>query len=229
MKFLRSKKLVFCNHKGGVGKTTLAYNTAVKFAKHGYKTVLVDFDPQCNVSELALGNIIVEVERSWIEKDDVIYFYIASKGMSGQDWIAHFQSKGYNIPYYAQQILMSNDFKVSPADTIHHIAVLKGGTFIDSGCGCVTKKIRARAKEMKFSKPNAEIVCLIRDQFSNDDLKAMGLWWIVCMHKPIKDSNGVPSLLGVSHDHDSWLCAYLDHPEDEWGGQHDFAFSVLQS
>lgn len=56
MKFPRSKKLLFANNKGGVGKTTLAYNTGVSFAKQGYKTVLVDLDPQCNLSRLALGD-----------------------------------------------------------------------------------------------------------------------------------------------------------------------------
>jgi cellulose biosynthesis protein BcsQ len=56
MKFPRSKKLLFANNKGGVGKTTLAFNAAVSFAKAGYKTVLVDLDPQCNLSRLALGD-----------------------------------------------------------------------------------------------------------------------------------------------------------------------------
>ncbi len=55
MKFTRSKKVIFTNNKGGVGKTTLAYNCAVKFAEKGYKTVLVDLDPQCNLSRLAMG------------------------------------------------------------------------------------------------------------------------------------------------------------------------------
>jgi len=55
MKFTRTKKLVFVNNKGGVGKTTLAFNGAVALAKMGYKTVLVDLDPQCNLSRLALG------------------------------------------------------------------------------------------------------------------------------------------------------------------------------
>jgi len=56
MKFPRTKKLVFANNKGGVGKTTLAFNCAMSFAKQGYKTVLVDLDPQCNLSRLALGD-----------------------------------------------------------------------------------------------------------------------------------------------------------------------------
>jgi chromosome partitioning protein len=55
MKFPRSKKIIFANNKGGVGKTTLAFNCAVAFAEKGYKTVLVDLDPQCNLSRLFLG------------------------------------------------------------------------------------------------------------------------------------------------------------------------------
>ena len=60
MKFPRTKKLVFANNKGGVGKTTLAFNCAMSFAKQGYKTVLVDLDPQCNLSRLALGDDLYE-------------------------------------------------------------------------------------------------------------------------------------------------------------------------
>jgi len=55
MKFPRSKKVIFSNNKGGVGKTTLAFNCAVALAEKGYKTVLVDLDPQCNLSRLAMG------------------------------------------------------------------------------------------------------------------------------------------------------------------------------
>lgn len=55
MKFIRTKKLVFLNNKWWVGKTTIAYNTAIKFAQKWYKTVLIDLDPQCNLSRLALS------------------------------------------------------------------------------------------------------------------------------------------------------------------------------
>jgi len=70
MKFPRTKKILFTNNKGGVGKTTLAYNCAVSFAKLGFKTVLVDLDPQCNLTRLALGdNYYEQTLFSSTEKD----------------------------------------------------------------------------------------------------------------------------------------------------------------
>ncbi len=60
MKFARPKKLVFCNNKGGVGKTTLAFHCAVDFSKKGYKTALVDLDPQCNLTLQTLGHTFYE-------------------------------------------------------------------------------------------------------------------------------------------------------------------------
>lgn len=71
MKFARSKKLVFSNNKGGVGKTTLAYNCAVYFAEKGYKTVLVDLDPQTNLSKLALGDSFYEDDLFGNDKKNI--------------------------------------------------------------------------------------------------------------------------------------------------------------
>jgi len=56
MKFIRSKKLLFTNNKGGVGKTTLVFNCGMFLAKQGYKVALIDLDPQCNLSRLSLGD-----------------------------------------------------------------------------------------------------------------------------------------------------------------------------
>lgn len=43
------------NNKGGVGKTTLTWNIADMLAEKGKRVLLVDFDPQCNLSIAVLG------------------------------------------------------------------------------------------------------------------------------------------------------------------------------
>lgn len=51
-----SKISVFYNNKGGVSKTTTLYNVGVYLAKElKKKTLLVDCDPQCNLTEIALA------------------------------------------------------------------------------------------------------------------------------------------------------------------------------
>jgi chromosome partitioning protein len=38
--------ITVCSHKGGVGKTTVALNLSLSFARRGYRTLLIDVDPQ---------------------------------------------------------------------------------------------------------------------------------------------------------------------------------------
>lgn len=57
------------NHKGGVGKTTLAYNIAMSLSVKGYRTILVDLDPQCSLSKLALNKTNEEIEQFY--KDNI--------------------------------------------------------------------------------------------------------------------------------------------------------------
>lgn len=38
------------NNKGGVGKTSIIWNLAVALADKNHNVLLIDFDPQCNLS-----------------------------------------------------------------------------------------------------------------------------------------------------------------------------------
>ncbi|MBW8067603.1 MAG: AAA family ATPase, partial [Ferrovum sp.] len=46
--------IAFFNNEGGVGKTSLVYHTAWMFAELGYRPLMVDLDPQSNLSIMAL-------------------------------------------------------------------------------------------------------------------------------------------------------------------------------
>ena len=55
------------NHKGGVSKTTTTFNLAYLLVERGSSVLVVDADPQCNMTELMLSKQIAELDS--IEAD----------------------------------------------------------------------------------------------------------------------------------------------------------------
>lgn len=49
------QKIALFNHKGGVSKTTTTFNLGWMLASKGKRVILVDDDPQCNLTGMALG------------------------------------------------------------------------------------------------------------------------------------------------------------------------------
>jgi hypothetical protein len=168
---------------------------------------------------------VSEPTRSWREEDGVIYFSVTSDGATGEDWIKRLSGNGFRVGDYAKQVLRSPDFKPTNGMTAE-VAVLKGLLFADNR---ITRQIRAEADKRKLEKPNAELACLIRLKFTDKEIEAMGLIWIVTMHEPINDSNGDLDLLGASRDGSCrWLGSCHGSPGRRWYRDDGFAFAVSQ-
>lgn len=68
--------VAFFNHKGGVSKTTTAFHLGWKLAERGHKVLLVDADPQCNLTGLVLG---------YTGETELEDFYAANEGQTLRD------------------------------------------------------------------------------------------------------------------------------------------------
>jgi cellulose biosynthesis protein BcsQ len=56
----QARRLTIFNHKGGVGKTTLTMNVAYALAALGRRVLLVDSDPQCNLTSYLIEEEVVD-------------------------------------------------------------------------------------------------------------------------------------------------------------------------
>ena len=72
------KKIAFTNQKGGVGKTTSAANVGAALAEKGKKVLLIDLDPQANlttslgIKSHELENTVYEVFKNYCSINDTL-------------------------------------------------------------------------------------------------------------------------------------------------------------
>ncbi len=62
------KTIAFFNNRCGVGKTVVVYHIAWMMAELGSRVLLVDLDPQANLTSMVLGE--VRLEEFWPEEGD---------------------------------------------------------------------------------------------------------------------------------------------------------------
>ena len=62
-------RIALFNHKGGVSKTTTTFNLGWMLASKGKTVILVDADPQCNLTGLVLGDSDEEGFEQWYDNE----------------------------------------------------------------------------------------------------------------------------------------------------------------
>lgn len=170
--------------------------------------------------------VVVWAGRKWYAKDGVIYFSVISDGTTGLEWIARLEGRKYNLSEWAKVLLCSSDFKPTTG-VKYELAVLKGELLEDERR--ITQNIYIEAERRKLSDPNAEVICLIREKFSDEAIKEMGLLWLVAMHKPIEDSDGDRTLFGISRNGiGRRLRTRFGNLDRKWRRDGGFVFAVSQ-
>lgn len=162
--------------------------------------------------------------HNWQEQGGVVYLKVTSDGTTGPEWVKRLDKKGFRVGDYAKTVLLSEEFKPTRG-VATEIIIIKGTAYNDFDRS--TYNIRDIAKRGMLKTPNMEVACLIRENFSDADIKAMGLIWIVVMHEPIKDSGRDQILLGLDRDDDGhWLRTYCGMYGRRWNSGYGFAFVV---
>lgn len=77
------KSIAIFNNKGGVGKTTLTFHTAYALAELGRKTLLLDLDPQSNLSLFGLTED--GLHDIWVAEDGFVDDFDAARRSCSQD------------------------------------------------------------------------------------------------------------------------------------------------
>jgi hypothetical protein len=119
---------------------------------------------------------------------------VTSDGIAGSDGIKDLEKARYNVGDWAKDVMKQKVYVVSNG-VAYKPVVLKGEDFTDGER--VTSNIRKVAEEMGLITPPAELARLLRKSVSDEEIAAMGLWWLIVMHEPITDSGGGPDLLGL--------------------------------
>ncbi len=85
LNIIMAKVISLFNHKGGVSKTTTTFNLGWAIANLGHRTLIVDADPQCNLTGLVLDyNSVEDFEKFYSENPRCDLYSAVQPVLDGQ-------------------------------------------------------------------------------------------------------------------------------------------------
>ncbi|MFC1623561.1 hypothetical protein ACFL05_00360 [Patescibacteria group bacterium] len=173
------------------------------------------------------------VPSRWVEdKNGLIHLPpILGLGLTGPGMEDKLTSEGHSLSDDARSIFHSEHYVPCEKGKVYYPVVVPGKLFSDEKR--TTKNVRAKGDSFNLihgeSLPT-ELGTLVCISYTNEEIEAMGLKWLLVIHEPIEDSDGVPRLFGTDWiDSESWLVAYWDRPDHQCSRGNGFVFFALQT
>ncbi|GEM_PF-1069161 len=168
-------------------------------------------------------------ETKWRKENGVIYLPpLTTDGTTGEGWITRLGSKGIYLEDDARRVLRSPDFQPTKAGTVIEVAVLRGCLFENDDRTmkniCDYAEAFQTPDKRNLLKSNAELACLIREKFTDEEIEEMGLLRIIAVHELIKGF----LLCARRHVVGRWLNACHGRPNGRWLRDSGFAFALSQ-
>ncbi len=179
------RKIAIANNKGGVAKTTTAYNIASYYAREGFKVLVVDMDPQGNLTDslginpVTLDYTIYDVLATKKSKDFLIKlpqynnFYLLPSNLESEAANLNLASQVSRETLLKKSLKdVENDFDLCIIDTSPSLSVLTFNALTAADSVYIT--LRAGYFELRGAGMLIDTIAQLKDELNNN-LKINGI------------------------------------------------------
>lgn len=169
-------------------------------------------------------------EQKWQKENNAIYFSVQSDGTTGPKWIDRLREQGKGVTENAKALLMSRKFKATK-NIKKDLVIL---FFDDIDCKNSNiyeyRYIYANKSRHKLERADAETACLIRELFSDKEIKKMGFSLIIVPHDKIRDKTNERVTFQISSSgFGNWLDVHRTDSNNGYYNSFGFVFVLAKT